>query len=134
MRCHPKVLFQSLLERVQQWGWGAGFEIQAKKGENLSKYKSGHLNLTIRGDSKVSFQIGYQSGRWADNNQVNNFVNFGPNTSRKLGSRWIDYKIPMSQLHNGGNLSDVGSVLSILSTTRDADKKIYIKNIYYTQD
>ena len=40
----------------------------------------------------------------------------------------------MSQLHNGGNLSDVGSVLSILSTTRDADKKIYIKNIYYTQD
>ncbi len=117
-----------------QWGWGAGFEIQAKTGENLSKFKSGHLHLTIRGSSKVSFALGYQSGRWEDGNQVNNFVQFGPNTPYKLGSRWIGYKIPLANLNNGGDLSNVGNILSILGTTRDPDKKIYIKDIYYTQD
>ena len=130
----PKKVISILTREGAPWGWGAGFEIQAKKGENLSKYKSGHLHLSVRGDSKISFEIGYQSGRWADGNQVSNFVRFGPNTRYKLGSRWISYKIPVADLTSGGNLSDVGSVLSILGTTRNPDKKIYLKNIYYTQD
>jgi hypothetical protein len=90
--------------------------------------------LTMRGDANVSFEVGYQSGRWEDNNQVSNFVQFGPKTSRKLGSRWIDFKIPMSDLDKGGSLKDIGNILSILGKTQDPDKKIYIKNIYYTQD
>ena len=130
----PKGVVTILTREGAQWGWGTGFEIQGKKGENLSKFKNGHLNFSIRGDSTLSFQIGYQSGRWEDGDQVNNFVEFGPDTSRKVGSRWISYKIPMSELDSGGNLKNVGNILSVLSTTRDQGKKIYLKNIYYTQD
>ena len=130
----PKGVVEIKTHEGAQWGWGVGFEVQSDKGENLSKFKSGHLHFTIRGDSTLAFELGFQTGRWADNNQVDNFVKFGPKSSRKIGSRSISYKIPMAELNNGGNLRDVGSVLSIKSTTRDPDKKIYIKNIYYTQD
>jgi len=130
----PEGVVSILTREGAPWGWGAGFELQAKTGENLSQFTSGHLHLTIRGDSNVSFALGYQSGRWEDGNQVNNFVQFGPNTPYLVGSQWRDYKIPMAELDKGGNLGNVGNILSILGTTRDPDKTIYIRDIYFTQD
>ena len=40
----------------------------------------------------------------------------------------------MADLDKGGNLGDVGNILSILGSTRDPDKKLYIRDIYFTQD
>jgi hypothetical protein len=119
--------------RAEDW-WGAGLELQSEEGENLSDFRSGHLSFDIRGDADVAFNIGFQTGRWLAGDQVNHFVAFGPGTDHPVSGQWRRYKLPIADLNPGGDMTDVTSMLALLSQQRAINKHIYLKNIYYSQD
>ncbi len=123
----------SISTRASDW-WGTSLEFQAEVGENLANFKSGYLHFDIRGDSDVGFNIGFQTGRYLDGDQVNSFAAFGPGTANLVTEQWTSYKLSVAELNAGTDLSDVTGVVSLLSQNRDENKQIHLKNIYYSQD
>ena len=119
--------------RESDW-WGTSLEFQADIGENLSNFKSGYLHFDIRGDSDVAFNIGFQTGRWLDGNQVNNFMVFGSASNNPVSNEWATYKLSVAELVDGADLSDVTGILSLLGQHKAVNKQIFLKNIYYTQE
>lgn len=112
--------------------WGCAIEIVGGIGENLSNYKSGKLNFEIKGNSVSSFQIGFQTGSFAQGTQTNNKVTFNSEGDNSMASEWKSYSIPIDELDESANLSNVTSLL-FLRGDKDFDgKEIYIKNIYYS--
>jgi exo-beta-1,3-glucanase (GH17 family) len=119
--------------RASDW-WGASLEFQAEVGENLENFGSGYLHFEIKGDSDVSFNIGFQTGRYLDGDQINSFAAFGPRTAYQVTDDWVGHKLSVEELNAGTNLKDVTGILSLLSPTRAANKEIYLKNIYFSQN
>ena len=113
--------------------WGCALEIQ-NGGENLSNFKDGFLNLEIKGETESSFKIGFQTGRFAEGNQVNNFVTFGPKESYSISSAWKTFSIPMSSLAKEADLTNVTAIIYFTGDTNFDGKPISVKNIYYSQD
>ena len=112
--------------------WGCAIEIVGGIGENLSNYKSGKLNFEIKGNSVSSFQIGFQTGSFAQGTQTNNKVTFNPEGDYSIASEWKSYSVPIDELDESADLSNVTSLL-FLRGDKDFDgKDIYIKNIYYS--
>ncbi len=112
--------------------WGCAIEIVGGIGENLSNYKSGKLNFEIKGNSVSSFQIGFQTGSFAQGTQTNNKVTFNPEGDYSMASEWKSYSVPIDELDESADLSNVTSLL-FLRGDKDFDgKDIYIKNIYYS--
>ena len=112
--------------------WGCAIEIVGGIGENLSNYKSGKLNFEIKGNSVSSFQIGFQTGSFAQGTQTNNKVTFNPEGDYSIASEWKSYSVPIDELDESADLSNVTSLL-FLRGDKDFDGKyIYIKNIYYS--
>lgn len=118
--------------RESSW-WGTSLEFQADIGENLSNFNSGYLHFDIRGDSDIGFNIGFQTGRYLDGDQINSFVSFGPGSNKLVSEKWTSYKVPMTELNNGTDLVDVTGILSLLGQHRAENKQLFLKNIYYTQ-
>lgn len=112
--------------------WGCAIEIVGGIGENLSNYKSGKLNFEIKGNTVSSFQIGFQTGSFAQGTQTNNKITFNPEGDYSMASEWKSYSIPIAELNEGADLSNLTALL-FLRGDKDFDgKDIYIKNIYYS--
>ena len=127
---------QGEIEVVTRWGkwWGCGLQLQSDKGENLSNFKDGFIHFEVRGDADVTFNIGFQTGLFLDGNLANNFVTFGPGREQSLTGQWTKHSFPLSQLDKGANFTDVTSPLYFWSDVTSDLKKIYIRNIYYSQN
>ena len=127
---------QGEIEVVTRWGkwWGCGLQLQSDKGENLSNFKDGFIHFEVRGDTDVTFNVGFQTGLFLSGNLANNFVTFGPDHANSLSSQWTQYSFPLSQLDRGANFSDVTSPLYFWSDVTSDLKQIYIRNIYYSQN
>ena len=103
-------------------------------GENLENFKSGYLHFEVKGASDVGFNIGFQTGRFLDGDQINSFAAFGPGTANQVTDNWVSYKLSVEDLNAGTDLKDVTGVLSLLSPNRAENKQIYLRNIYYSRD
>ena len=112
--------------------WGCALEVVGAIGENLSNYKSGKLNFEIKGNTISSFQIGFQTGSFAEGTQTNNQIIFGPETNYSITEKWKSYSIPITELVQGANLNDVTAPLFFRGEKDFDGKDIYIKNIYYS--
>ena len=115
-----------------EW-WGSAFELMGK-GEDLTAFKNGNLHFEIRGDTKSTFNIGFQTGTFAGGDQVNNGLLIGPNQSLQINEEWTEVTLSLSQLDQGANWSDVTAPLFFLGDSNFDGKEIQIKNIYYTRD
>jgi hypothetical protein len=123
----------SITTRTSDW-WGTSLEFQAEVGENLENFKSGYLHFEIRGDADVSFNIGFQTGRYLDGDQINSFAAFGPGTANQVTDQWTSYKLSIDELNAGTDLKDLTGILSLLSQNPGENKQISLKNIYYSRD
>ena len=119
--------------RAGDW-WGTSLEFQAEVGENLENFKSGYLHFEAKGDADVGFNIGFQTGRYLDGDQINSFAAFGPGTDNKVTDDWTSFKLSVNDLNAGTDLKDVTGILSLLSPNRAENKQIFLKNIYFSRD
>ena len=76
-----------IVTRTSDW-WGTSLEFQADVGENLSQFKSGYLHFDIRGDNTISFNIGFQTGRFLNGDQINSLLAFGRGTNYPVSDEW----------------------------------------------
>ena len=114
--------------------WGCGMLIESNKsGENLKEFASGKLHFDLRGDTKSSFNIGFQSGNYVAGNQTNNFVTFGDLEAYRLSSNWKSYSIPIAKLNRGADLSNVTSLLYVFGPDGGDGKGLEIRNIFYSK-
>jgi exo-beta-1,3-glucanase (GH17 family) len=114
--------------------WGCALEIQSNgQGENLSEYNSGTLHFEIKGNTTASFDLGLQTGVYANGTQVNNSVRFGAALKYKLESDWKSYHIPISELNKGADLANVTGVFYALGNSGCDGKTIELRNIYYSK-
>ncbi len=112
--------------------WGCSLELKADGvGENLSRFKEGFLHFDIKGNTTSVFKIGFQTGDFSAGTQVNNFVIFGKGNKYYIKEDWISYSIPVSQLNNGANLSDVNGIVALMGESNFDGNQIQIRNIYY---
>jgi exo-beta-1,3-glucanase (GH17 family) len=117
-----------------QW-WGCALEIQAGgKGENLSQFKSGRMRFEIKGETKSSFNIGFQTGLFTAGTQVNNALTFGPEQKYQLSGQWRSYSISLRELDKGANLADVTGIMFLRGDHGVDGKSIDIRNVYFTQE
>ena len=114
--------------------WGCGAELKAGGiGENLSNFSDGYLNFEMKGDTKSSFQIGFQTGSFSDGTQVNNFFIFNKDEKNTVTEDWKKHSIKISDLLKDKKLDDVTSLVYFRGDKNFDGKKIYLKNIYYSQ-
>ncbi len=114
--------------------WACTLQLIANNGENLSKFKTGHLNFEIKGNTTSSFQIGFQTGFYSDKTQVSNAIVFGPDNNYTLTEHWTKHAIPIPNLNNGADLKNVTDVFFLRGDQNFDGKQLHIKNVYYTQD
>ncbi|MBT5293977.1 MAG: exo-beta-1,3-glucanase [Cellvibrionales bacterium] len=113
--------------------WGSALEIQGDAGENLSQFESGYLYFELRGDPKLTFNIGYQTGNYLAGTQVNNFVSFGPKVKNPLQEEWKTYKVGISKIDKGADLTDVTGILFLHGISPKEKTNVYVRNIFYSK-
>ncbi|MBT8266847.1 MAG: exo-beta-1,3-glucanase [Bacteroidia bacterium] len=118
---------------VGEW-WGCALEIQSGAiGENLSNFTNGTLNFDIKGTTKSSFNIGFQTGSIATGDQINNYITFGKDDPYNIKDTWTRFSIPITELSDNGKMDNINSLL-FLKGDKDFDgKEIFIKNVHYSQ-
>ena len=117
--------------------WGCGLEIEATEsagGENLTQFIKGHLHLDIQGDYGKSFNLGFQSGKFAAGNQVNNFVTFGPGQDYELTGDWKSHSIPVSSLTKGADFANITGALYLHGEKGGDGKSIRLRRVFFTRD
>ena len=115
--------------------WGCALEIQTDgKGENLEQFQNGWIHFEIKGLHRSKFAIGFQTGQYAAGTQTNNFIEFGPNSSRKLTADWQTYKVKVSELNKGAKLKDVTSLLFFRGENAGDTNEIVVRKVYYSKD
>lgn len=115
------------------WGCSLQFASESGKGENMAEFKNGYLNFDIKGETDATFQLGFQTGVFADGNQTNNFVLFGGDNKYSVSDEWQTYKIPVSELNNSADLNNVTGIMYLRGIENNDGKNIHIKNIYYSK-
>jgi exo-beta-1,3-glucanase (GH17 family) len=113
--------------------WGCALEIVGGTGENLSNFNSGKLHFEIKGNTLSSFQIGFQTGSFAQGTQTNNQITFNQERDFSISNEWKIYSLPLAELDQEANLSDVTALLFLRGEKNFDGKEIYIKNIYYSK-
>jgi len=116
--------------------WGCGIEIRAGgKGENLEQFKDGKLHFEICGDTQSKFTIGFQSGQFADGNQVSSGVLFGPGEKQSLTAEWKSFAVPLSSLvgKSQPNLQDVTSLLYLKGDSNFDGKAIKVRRVFFSK-
>ncbi len=134
--CGIEMSSEGVIEIISGTGawWGCALEMQTGGiGENLSKFKKGTLNFEIKGTTKSSFNLGFQTGSFAKGNQVNNYLTFGKDDDYNIKEDWQKYSISVSKLLNQGNLTDVNGVLFLRGDSDFDGREIFIRNINYSQ-
>lgn len=134
--CHLELLENGVLEIVTGTGdwWGGAMEITGPNGENLSQFENGTLNFEMRGQTAASFELGYQTGAFADGNQVNHSVFFSADDSKyQLQDSWTSYSIPMKTLSEQSMFTNVRSLFFVRGAKNFDGKKIEVRNIRFEQ-
>lgn len=117
----------------ESW-WGCGTELKGgDEGENLTKFEDGFLNFDIKGETASSFEIGFQTGSFSDGNQVNNSVMFNRDNQNIVTSNWTTYRLKISDLLADKSLEDVRGIIFIKGDKNFDGKKLWLRNIYYSQ-
>ncbi len=135
--CTIKMQSDNSIEVITGTGdwWGAALELQAEgKGENLAAFENGTLHFELKGDTKSSVEIGFQTGVYNKGTQTNNFVVFGPNQKNAISNDWQSFSIKMTDLNKGANLKDVTSVLFFRGADQFDGKSIFVRNVYYSKE
>jgi hypothetical protein len=114
--------------------WGCAIEIAGGIGENLTGFSSGRLHFEIKGNTFSSFQLGFQTGSFAEGTQTNNQVTFGSESGYSISNEWKSYSISLTKLDQGANFSDVTALLFLIGDQDFDGKDIALKNIYYSKD
>lgn len=115
-----------------EW-WGCAIEVKSGEGENLSNFSKGHLHFEIKGDTKSTFRLGFQTGLFSAGNQVNNFVRFGKGKKYKVSDEWTKVTIPVESMNKGADLTDVTGLLYLRGEKDFDGKYIYLREIYYSK-
>jgi exo-beta-1,3-glucanase (GH17 family) len=102
-------------------------------GENLSNFKNGYLNFEIRGDTKSTFNFGFQTGDYIAKTLVDNVVEFGPKSKNKISENWKKYNIKITELNKSSKLKDVTSLLFFKGIKDFDGQTIQLKNVYYSK-
>lgn len=134
--CHLELKEAKLIEIETGKGdwWGGALELTGTIGEDLSEFSGGTLNFEIKGESTSSFEIGYQTGAFADGDQVNHSVIFNKKGSAyKVIDSWLSYSIPMKELSPQEVFTNIRSLLFVRGVDNFDGKTIEIRNIYYQQ-
>lgn len=118
--------------RAGDW-WGASLELDAERGEDLSAFKRGTLHFEIRGSDDVNFSLGFQTGNFLRGDQINNFANFGPDSERRITNEWQAVAVAISEIDGGSDMTDVTNLIAFLSQERAAEREIFLRNIYFSQ-
>ena len=114
--------------------WGAGLEIKGNgKGENLTEFANGTIHFEMRCESKSSFEVGFQTGHFANGTQTNNFADFGPQKKYATSKDWKSYSLKISELNNNAKLDDVTGLLIFREIDKMDGKKVFLRNIYYSK-
>lgn len=135
--CGMKLTADNILEITtghegEGW-WGCGAELKAgDNGENLSNFAEGYLNFEIKGDTKSTFEIGFQTGSFSDGTQVNHAIMFNEN-KHLIGNDWQKFSIKVSDLLKEKTLEDVRGLIFLKGGQNFDGKKVWLKNIYYSQ-
>lgn len=134
--CHLELLENGLLDIVTGTGdwWGGAMEITGPMGENLTAFENGTLNFEIKGDTKASFELGFQTGAFADGDQVNHSVFFSADDPNyQLSESWKSYSIPLKTLSEQNMFTNVRSLFFVRGAENFDGKKIELRNIRYEQ-
>ena len=134
--CHLELLENGILDIVTGTGdwWGGAMEITGPAGENLSRFKDGTLNFEIRGTTAASFELGYQTGAFADGDQVNHAVLFSAEDPKyQLSDSWTSYAIPLKTLSAQSMFTNVRSLFFVRGAENFDGEKIEVRNIRFEQ-
>ncbi len=134
--CHLELKESGTLEIETGTGdwWGGAMEITGPNGEDLSQFVSGTLNFEMKGATKASFELGYQTGAFADGDQVNHSVIFsGDNPAYQLRDSWTSYSIPLKTLSDKNMFTNVRSLFFVRGADNFDGKTIEIRNIRFEQ-
>ena len=134
--CNIEMSLDGVIKVVTGTGdwWGSALEIKGGQGEDLSKFANGHLYFDIKGETISSFNIGFQTGRFAEGSQTNNYVTFGANENYTISNKWKTFEIPMSALNKGADLKDVTGLIYLVGLNHFDGKSLEVRNIYYTHE
>jgi exo-beta-1,3-glucanase (GH17 family) len=118
--------------------WGCALEIQSKeKGEDLTRFENGKLRFEIRGSTRSCFKAGFQTGRYANENQTNNGALFGPEQKYEISDMWKSFEIPIRdliQVDSKANLKNVTSALYLMGEKDFDGKEIQLRNVTWTAE
>jgi len=115
--------------------WGAGIEIQGNvQGENLSLFENGKLHFDIKGTTKSSFNLGFQTGYYTEETLINNYVSFGFDMPYSLNEDWQHMTFNIKDLNVQGNLENVTAPIYIMGADQFDGGFIYLKNIFFTRN
>ena len=87
----------------------------------------------IKGNTKSSFEIGFQTGTYAEGNQENHFITFGTEPTYSLGENWKSVSISMSEILKSNQLKNVTAPLYLRGANDFDGKKIELRNIYFSR-
>ncbi len=134
--CSIEMTQEGVIEVVTGTGawWGSALEIQGGIGEDLSNFANGYLHFEIKGDTGSSFNIGFQTGSFANGNQVNNYVTFGSSEPYSITEEWSTHSIAISDMNQGANLKNVTGILFFRGINDFDGKHVYMKNVYYSRE
>ena len=114
--------------------WGGAMEITGGVGEDLSKFEGGTLKFDLKGETTGSFEVGYQTGAFADGDQINHAVVFGvEGTDYQISEEWKSYSIPMTELSEKRMFTNIRSLFFVRGVKDFDGKGIEIKDIRYEQ-
>lgn len=134
--CHLELLESGILEIETGTGdwWGGAMEITGPMGEDLSQFENGTLKFDMKGHTKASFELGYQTGAFADGDQVNHSVVFNAkDPNYQLNTAWKSYSIPLKTLTTNDLYTNVRSLFFVRGATNFDGKEIELRNIRFEQ-
>jgi exo-beta-1,3-glucanase (GH17 family) len=114
--------------------WGSALEIQGGIGEDLTKFENGHLYFDVKGETGAAFNIGFQTGQFAEGDQTNNYVTLGTSQGYTISNEWNTFTIPITSLNRGANLKDVTALIYFVGINNFDGKTFEVRNIYYSQE
>jgi len=120
------------IQTAKNGWWGCGLEIQGDgKGEDLSVFGSGTMHFEIKGNTESRFELGFQTGIFANGDQTNNLVNFGPDLPFSIKKDWQKISVPVSKMNKGAKLKDVTSLLYLRGEKESDGKEIFLRNLFF---
>jgi len=134
--CSLKLTLENIIELKTGTGtwWGGALELQSgNRGEDLSAFAGGNLCFEMKGDTRSVFLLGFQTGKYAQGNQVGNYVRFGPGEAYSVDKEWKKVTIKIRDLDKGADLSNVTAPIYFMGEKDFDGGKIELRNIYWEQ-